>query len=535
MPKDFKDSKKHSGSQSHSRKNHRQTGKPKSNTQDKGSSRENNTINSSMGLGTMNSSYPGEINLTRPISVDVPSVREMRMCVQQFMRSASAYFSSAQQQMLTPKLEQVISAFSTERGYISSTTAQNIYKAFELSYDILSIIVTKWRFENLAALKDTTTGMSIAGLFNGTMADANYNRQLDLVQLIDASQTGSPQLKADSGKVSNVEWTREWVGNLSLVSLPKSAILDVFDKFMAYFKMPKSQIETYFHFIPYAWIDPTISDYKTSNLKHVLDVKIQEIKDLRTAHPDLVQILNLIGWNDNTHLNHDFTRDITATTLLVREEDFITDVIANSTLSKDELTYVEIMKSYNNPIVRTIYSSKISGSSLAYDDKVTEDITYLRQLFSYVGNAALGIGDSLPYIPLTYYLLENAGTLSIVSDWAIATRHYHQLGDTSLSNIEMTYLNVLKELTKDTLNQQIIYLLNLRVDQDGLNRKVTILDARMNEVQHVGILPDSFDNIYNVARTSDLFNGIPYRSALDTLIQALAGNAIARNSITREK
>lgn len=414
-------------------------------------------------------------------------------------------------------IQDVIDAYATNKGYVSSTTPTDVINYINYSMNALSIIVALFRANNgskLRAQGGTEISEFVTEFFESNTDD--YER-------IMTGQSFDKQVYKYG--VSNAVWARQTLSSLSHLYLNESitnTILYLFGNVFtaapfaalgnsAMFKVNNHDKEPRNYVAGETSADGTYYSSSTSGITtpgSTLDVMLDNMKALKSSKKDLISILKVLGFSNSHPKNIDFTRDLTGQTISMVQDPNLMYILGNTLLDFGEFP------NNDTDIVNLIVNFYDTESSVfAYNEQVHLPIQELSIMWLLRAKTKLGGGSAI----LTSD--DNVQSSRIAIPFRIDAT-------SASSTIADTMLKTQKLIAAGTAYGMLIGIPIIAIpliQYTGTSITAISVNYDVNEGANVYLFDNSeIDIIRSVVQSKMLF-GADYRQELESKFIALSG------------
>jgi len=406
-------------------------------------------------------------------------------------------------------VSELIRAYATARGYTTSVTYAKVSEYVYQSLELLMILFHMFRAQNVRRVT-TPSGLDIGGIL-AMRPSVQYSTSAVADYVINGTSAATATNHVNDGDVviSNAAWSKDWLSQLTHIKLSQPMVQWAAAHFAVFYNMNNQGGNAIISFIP-----NTLTNSSGIAAKTRFDALAASLESLRSSDADLIDILNFLGFTNDSVINLDFTRDARQQTLPL-----VTDANLESTFVNTNL----YGQASNDDDVSE-YFFDINGifDALTYPDdaQLSADVVfssrYLRgAVFTHYVFKAISVGSGVridPFYPFALSL--------VMADYpsptqAVADRLRNVLGKWYASSLpKMPY----------TPESNIF-------DFSGTpaiagSTTVTFYVASQSNVYK---LPDTYD-FYQSAKLAELIMGnVEYRQQLQSL-----ANSIRTSSITKQ-
>jgi len=322
------------------------------------------------------------INGRNGLSVDIPnvtdtdlSVLDIDLDISELLKQpvgADRFLSSE----FCSGLDSVVRAYSTTRGYITTTSGKVVADALRLSIRAFSLLCAIYRTQACCNLK-SQNNLQINQLFTRKSIQS-VNSTLSLLM---ADPTPSPSMINELTSISNTSWMQNYVSHLNKMYIPK-ALTDI----IAYLYMNVFTAEvgkglgtnSLLLFWPYSG-NTTINDaYSTT---------ITALDNLYATYPDLELMMKVCGFGPDAAMSFDFTRPLAGNELSIVYDPEIPRLLENCGALDCGLV------SFSSFAYRTYFEYDAINSIFAFDQMKTIDTAHnlLYWMFNFAALANLNV------------------------------------------------------------------------------------------------------------------------------------------------
>jgi len=213
--------------------------------------------------------------------------------------------------LISAPVEELIKAYATARGYVTNTTYANVSEYVYKSLEALSLLMHMFRAQNVSQLK-TDTGLDI-GTVLGSRPSARVAGGQIPDFIINGVAASANHVNDGAVSISAKDWSQQWLSHLVHLKLSQPLVKWAASMFSVFYQSSGSNSQT----TMYSFVPDIITNSSGIAVKTVYDTKIADLAALRNAKPDLVDILNFLGFTNEDIVPLDFTRDLRQLTLPV--------------------------------------------------------------------------------------------------------------------------------------------------------------------------------------------------------------------------
>lgn len=302
-------------------------------------------------------------------------------------------------------LDSVVRAYSTSRGYVTTTSGKVVADALRLSIRAFSLLCTIYRTQACNSIT-TQTNVNIGRLFT-RKSITSVNNSLTLLL---AENTPAPHMIDEYTSISNAVWMQDYVSHLSKMYLPKSLVNVLAYLYKNVFTAEAGKglgTNSLLLFWPYSG-NTKITDAYTAT--------ISTLSGLFSTYPDLELIMKACGFGPEAAMSLDFTRPLAGNELSIVYDPEIPRLLEN--IGALDCGY----ESFTSAAYKTYFEYEAVNSVFAFDQmRVIETAHNL--LYWMLNFAALTNLTVTPY-PSPGDLLQINGGIKILHAGSVIERIY---------------------------------------------------------------------------------------------------------------
>lgn len=224
-------------------------------------------------------------------------------------------------------VEELIKAYATARGYVTSTTYADVSRYVYKSLELFTLLLHMFRAQNVRNVQ-TPSGIEVGKILS-LRPSVRYSSSQVADYIINGTSPSSAMNNVDDGAVSisNLTWSSNWLSELTHVKLSEPLVKWAVSHFGVFYQLTSEGTTVMYSFIP-----EVLTSSPGIAVQTRFDALAADLSTLRSDHPDLVDILNFLGFTNSEVIAMDFTRDSRKLTLPIIEDEFLRVQFANTNL-----------------------------------------------------------------------------------------------------------------------------------------------------------------------------------------------------------
>lgn len=407
--------------------------------------------------------------------------------------------------LISSTLEELIDAYATARGYVTSVTAAKVEDYVEYSYQYFATIMHLLRAQNGSQLK-TDQGFNL-GSHLGSKPQATVGMGSVANFIGDAGATTVSVNYDGDISISNKDWSSKYISELVHVKLSRGQVQFAVAMFGSHY-LANSGGTGITTFIPSNVVSTTATTTQLENLAG-------QMAALRAADKDLIDIVNFLGFTNELVLAFDYTRDVRGLTVDLKADPNIESALYNAfvplaSISSD--SDMDIFWNYFGTFSPLNYAddanldASVLFNSLILRGRISDHL----QIYEFIS------GNTAPtprfYFPMP--ILPDGGTITTFS-----AAQYSRL----IGVLEKTFMAPFEKLPV----QGFAYIQEIAPGDYGIYTAIT---GGVAEGYNAYALNDSWD-YYVSAKTADILMGdTQWREAIQNLSNKIRTVAVSRKA-----
>jgi len=415
--------------------------------------------------------------------------------------------SNALNSLLEGPISELIDAYATARGYVTSVTYTKVSQYVVQSQRMLNLLFHMFRAQNVRNVV-TPGGQSIGALL-AKRPSVRFSGPKVADYVINTPSEATTTNHIDDGDVSisNSTWASDWLSQLVHMKLSKPLVEYSASLFGTFYQQTQSNGTTLYSFIP-----ETLTSSSGISVFARYDALATSLASMRAADRDLVDILNFLGFTNEEVIQLDFNRDIRKQTLPIIQDPAFLSMFINTNLHGVENNDDDVISLFYD-----VYG-KFTAMNAPDDVQLSADVVFASRVLRgkvFGHHIIKTLNDSgaeriLAAYPLPLYLS--------ISDYPSAGQAVFQ----RLALIKARSMAAgIPELPYSDYSGQV-------AEVNGSPAINTSIVSYVNEHANVYVLPDTFD-FYTLAKKAEMIMGnVNYRKQIQDL-----SNKIRTSSITK--
>jgi len=414
--------------------------------------------------------------------------------------------ASSLNDLIEAPIEELIKAYATARGYVTSTTYADVSTYVYKSLDLFSLLLHMFRAQNVRNVQ-TPSGIEVGRILS-LRPSVLYSSSAVADRIINDTDVATATNHVDDGAVSisNLVWSSDWLSELTHVKLSEPMVKWAVSCFAVFYQLTSNGTTTLYSFIP-----EILTNSSGVSVQTRFNSLAADLATLRSDHPDLVDILNFLGFTNNEVIAMDFTRDSRKLTLPIIEDEFLKLQFINANLYG--------LAANDDDVSELFFDLNGKFSALDYSDDVqlNADVVFASRYLrgGVYGHNVIkrGYPGNLEY-SATYPFAINVNVTDYTVNQGVANRLAGVRKATLASGLpQMPYSS-----------DAIIYSFAGAPFMGG-SATVTLFVAGTANIYQ---LPETFDFYIEAKKAEMIMGNVPYRTQIQNL-----SNAIRTSSITK--
>ena len=235
--------------------------------------------------------------------------------------------SSALNDLLEGPISELIDAYATARGYVTSVTYTKVSEYVVKSQRMLNLLFHMFRAQNVRNV--VTPGGQPIGELLAERPSIRFSGGGVADYIINGTDTAVATNHVNDGDVaiSNSTWASSWLSQLVHMKLSKPMVEYSASLFGTFYQETQPNGTTLYSFIP-----ETLTSSTGISVFSRYDALATTLASMRAADRDLVDILNFLGFTNEEVINLDFNRDIRKQTLPIIQDPAFLSMFINTNL-----------------------------------------------------------------------------------------------------------------------------------------------------------------------------------------------------------
>lgn len=225
--------------------------------------------------------------------------------------------------LVAPLITKIINNYAYSRGQTTTVTAADIFDYIEAANEAHQLLLHMWRSQNVKNLKDSK-GVDISEAFKGRM---KYDATLDWLNAIRTGVSVEVVAPVLDGNVpiNNAAWAQDWLSEIPKLKMPRQWIAANVALFSGFYRHdPGNGLDAFIKFVPDA------IGLSNTAVKTAYDAAVLILDGFISAHPELEDILETLGFTSDPIVDFDFTRDLKGQTGIVFDDPTLALTLVNS-------------------------------------------------------------------------------------------------------------------------------------------------------------------------------------------------------------
>lgn len=240
------------------------------------------------------------------------------------MASTILESSSTPNSLLTDQLQDLINAYATARGYTTGVTTAKVAAYLEYSFNLFSILVFIHKCQN-GNEYTTTDGVDLGKLLGSRIKASTGLSAASIANYIGDGAGAIKALEFEGDiSYSNTAWSRDWLSHLSKIKLSRGLVQEAISLYSTNYAL--SPDGSYIGVI----FPNTLRTASTA--ASVRDGIVTNMNNARAADPDLIDILEFLGFTSELVSQMNFDRDQRGLTLSVMYDEVMNAALYNAAL-----------------------------------------------------------------------------------------------------------------------------------------------------------------------------------------------------------
>jgi hypothetical protein len=413
---------------------------------------------------------------------------------------------SALNDLVEAPIEELIKAYATARGYVTSTTYTDVSTYVYKSLNLFSVLLHMFRAQNVRNVQ-TPSGIEVGKLLS--LRPSNRYGGADVADyIINGSSVSAATDHIDDGaiSISNLAWSADWLSELTHIKLSEPMVKWAVAHFGVFYQLTTDGSTTMYSFIP-----EILTNSSGVSVETRFNGLAADLATLRSSHPDLVDILNFLGFTNTEVIAMDFTRDSRKLTLPIIEDEFLDLQFVNTNLyglADDDSDVSQLFFDINGKFNALNYSDDVQlNADVVFASRYMRNAVFEHNM---IKRGYPGGDDFFAFYPfgLSINVSVHTVTQARADRLAFVTRAFGTSGLPSMPYSSDAYVSDFGGTPT--------------ISSAGL---VTSFASGTSNIYQI---PETFDFYIEAKRAEMIMGNVPYRTQLQNL-----SNAIRTSSITK--
>jgi hypothetical protein len=217
--------------------------------------------------------------------------------------------------LLEGPIAELINAYATSRGYSTGVTYAKVSGYVFESFQLLTLLFHMFRAQNVRNL--VTPGGKEIGKILSLRPSVQFTNSMVADHVLTNTTISTITSHVDDGAVSisNSDWANEWLSQLVHMKLPAPLVKTAASLFGVYYQTTGENGSCLYSFVP-----QPITTSAGVSVETRFNSIAASMAAKRLADPDLVDILNFLGFTNEEVIDLDFNRDLRKQTVKIVQD-----------------------------------------------------------------------------------------------------------------------------------------------------------------------------------------------------------------------
>lgn len=410
--------------------------------------------------------------------------------------------------LLEPMISELIKAYATARGYTTSTTYAEVSEYVYKSLDALSLLMHMFRAQNVANV--VSDNGSEIGTVLASRPSVRVSGSAIPEYIINDTAVNARHVNDGAVSISAKDWSEDWLSYLVHFKLSKPLVKWAASLFTVFYQHTLSDGQT----VMYSFIPEVITNSLNVAVKTKFDAYVSDLATLRSNRPDIVDILNFLGFTNEDVVSMDFTRDLRQLTLPVVVDENILAMYINTNLegiADDDTDVADLYFDPSGQFNALNYPSDVQlNADIIFSHRYMRNAVYQHTVYKRASSTSYDLNVEYYPFPIGLGSFYSSLSLAQTNRLAYVRRKYQTSG--------LPRIPYATEVELSDLSGTPIF-------SGSANVEFYVVDSA-----NTYRLPDTFDFYESAKKAEIIMNDVAYRTKLQLLSNSIRTNSITKSS-----
>jgi len=416
--------------------------------------------------------------------------------------------TAALNDLVEKPVEELIKAYATARGYVTSTTYADVSSYVYKSLELFTLLLHMYRAQNVRNVQ-TPSGIPVGEILS-LRPSVSYSNAYVADRIINGTAVSAATNHVDDGaaSISNLDWSSTWLSQLTHVKLSEPLVKWAVSHFSVFYQLVENGVTTIYSFIP-----QTLTTSSGVTVATRFNTLASDMETLRSGHPDLIDILNFLGFTNSEVIAMDFTRDGKKLTLPIIEDEFLKLQFINTNLygiASNDTDVKNLFFDINGRFGPLNYTDDAQlNADIVFASKYLRDSVFTHNMVKRGSPGAIGLEAIYP-MGLNIRIADYVPTQIIMNRLADVQKSFIASG---LPKMPYSSDNIIEDFAGSP--------------SMGSSASVTTYASGSANIYKI---PEDFDFYVTAKKAEMIMGNVPYRTQLQNLSNAIRSSSITKAS-----